>query len=461
MATLSSAGIGSGLNVESIVSGLMSVERQPLSKLQSQQSSYQSKISALGTIKSNLSSLQAAAKALTPAIGQSATASFSAYKASLADSTIGTASTSNSAVAGSYSVEVTALATSQRLALGPTYAADAQALDFGSDSSRTLSITKGGKTVDITLESSQNTLAAVRDAINKAGAGVNASIVTDTGGKQNLLLTASSGGTANAVSLSGTVSFIDPNNPGSPISVSSAFSQTQAATDAAVKIQGISIATSGNTITNAIDGVTLELSKTGTTTLNVTRDNSDLKSKLDTFVNAYNTLNSSIKSLSAYDATSKKGAVLNGDASLRNVQSQIRSALSNLPAELAGTSVRSLGDMGISFQTDGSLKVDSTKFDKAVSTNFSAVANAIGVYGSAVKTATTQLLDTGGVVSARTDGLNSSVKSISKQIDALNSRLTAIEKNYRAQFTALDTSMASMSTTSSYLSQQLSLLSSL
>ncbi|MCA0188939.1 MAG: flagellar hook-associated protein, partial [Proteobacteria bacterium] len=143
MATLSSAGIGSGLNVESIVTGLMSIERQPLSKLQSQQSSYQSKISALGTIKSNLSSLQAAAKALTPAIGQSATASFSAYKASLADSSIGTASTTSSAVAGSYSVEVTALATNQRLALGPTYAADAQVLDFGSDSSRTLSITKG------------------------------------------------------------------------------------------------------------------------------------------------------------------------------------------------------------------------------------------------------------------------------------------------------------------------------
>lgn len=402
-----------------------------------------------------------AAKALTPATGSTATASLSAYKATLADSTIATATTTSSAVAGSYSLEVTALATSQRYALGKTFAAGDTALDFGTDSSRTLTFTKGSTTTTVTLESSQNTLAAVRDAINKAEPGVSASIVTDTSGKQNLLLTATSGGTANAVTIGGTATFIDAAAPGSPIAASSAFNQTLAASDAAVKIQGVSIATSGNSITNAIDGVNLELTKTGTTTLSVTRDNTDLKSKLDTFINAYNSLNTSLKNLGAYNASTKTAAVLNGDSTLRSIQSQVRNTIGSVPASLSGATYKTLSDIGIAFQTDGSLKIDSAKFDKAASANFSATAAVIGAFGSTMKTTTTNLLASNGVIASRTDGLNSSIKSMGNQIDAFETRLTMIEKTYRAKFTALDTSMTSMTTTSSYLSQQLSLLSSM
>ena len=199
MTTISSAGVGSGLNIESIVTALMSVEKQPLNNLEKRQNTYESKISALGTLKGALSSLQTAAKALTPAGAQSATAAFSGFKANLADSTIATASATSAAVAGTYSIEVGALATNQRLALGKTYDAGAAVLDFGTDTSRTLTLTKGGTAVDITLDTSQNTLAGVRDAINKASAGVNATIITDASGKQNLLLSATDGGTANAV----------------------------------------------------------------------------------------------------------------------------------------------------------------------------------------------------------------------------------------------------------------------
>lgn len=461
MATISSAGVGSGINVESLVSSLMSVEKQPLTKLHSRQTSYESKISALGTLKSALATLQTAAKALTPATGSTATASLSAYKATLADSTLATATTTSSAVAGSYSLEISALAASQRYALGKTFAAGATALDFGTDSSRTLTFTKGSSTTTVTLDSSQNTLAAVRDAINKAEPGVSASIVTDTSGKQNLLLTATAGGTANAVTIGGTATFIDPAAPGSPIGAASAFTQTLAASDAVVKIQGISIATNGNSITNAIDGVNLELTKTGTTTLSVTRDNTDLKSKLDTFINAYNSLNTSLKSLGAYNASTKTAAVLNGDSTLRGIQSQVRNTIGSVPASLSGATYKTLSDIGIAFQSDGSLKIDSTKFDKAASTNFSATAAVIGAFGSTMKTTTTNLLASNGVIASRTDGLNSSVKSVGKQIDALERRLSIIEKTYRAKFTALDTSMTSMTTTSNYLSQQLTLLSNM
>ena len=465
MATISSAGVGSGLNVESLVSSLMSVEKQPLTTLQTRQSSYQSKISALGTIKSAVATLQTAAKALTPATGSTAAASFSAYKATIADATIASATTSNTAVAGTYAIDVASLATNQRLALGKTYSAGDPVIDFGSASSATLTVTKGtgssATTSTITLDSSANSLAGVRDAINKADAGVSASIVTDTSGKQNLLLTATTGGTASAVSIGGTANFIDPAAAGSPVAASSAFNETLAAADAVVKIQGVSIATKGNTITDAVDGVTLNLTKVGSTSLTVTRDNADLKSKLDTFVNAYNSLNASLKSLTAYNTTTKTAAVLNGESSLRSLQGALRTTLSTPPSELSGATMKTLTDIGISFQSDGTLKIDSTKFDKAASTNFSATAAVIGAYGSAVKDTTTSILASNGVIASRTDGLNSTIKSIGNQIDAFETRLTAIEKTYRAKFTALDQSMASMTTTSSYLSQQLTMLSNM
>jgi len=207
--------------------------------------------------------------------------------------------------------------------------------------------------------------------------------------------------------------------------------------------------------------VTLEINKTGTTNLTVARDNTDLKSKLETFVNAYNSLNSSIKSLGAYNSTTKTAAALNGDSTLRSVQSQVRTALTSVPADLASNPLKTLSDIGISFQPDGSLKLDSTKFEKAASTNFSATANVIGAFGNTLKTTTTDLLATNGVIASRSDGLSSSVKALDRQMEAMENRLTIIEKNYRARFTSLDTTMTSMSTTSSYLNQQLTLLSNM
>ncbi len=217
----------------------------------------------------------------------------------------------------------------------------------------------------------------------------------------------------------------------------------------------------GTTITDAVDGITLQLTKTGSTSLTVTRDNSELKTKVESFISAYNSLNASVKSLGAYNATTKTSAALNGDASLRTIQAQVRGAITNTPDSLSTNAIKTLADMGVSFQSDGTLKLDSTKFDKAASTNFSAVATALGAYGDVMKTTTTNLLGTSGVIASRTEGLNSTIKNLDKRIDALNNRLTMIEKTYRAQFTALDSTMTSMSTTSSYLTQQLSILASL
>ena len=328
--------------MESLVTGLMAVEQQPLTRLQTQQSSYQSKISALGTLKSALSSLQAAAKAMTPAIGQSATTALKAYAASFSDSTVANATISGSAVAGNYSLEVKSLISNQSQAFVTPYAAGANAVATPG----TLTFTTSSGTTSLTLDSSQTSLSAVRDAINGANAGVSASIVTDSQGKQNLLMTATTAGSTGAVTIGGTAEFADPSG-GAPISAASAFKVTQPATDATVMFQGVEItSTTGNTISNAIDGITLNLTKTGSTTLTVTQDNSSLKSKLDSFISAYNSLNSSIKSLGAYNATTKTGSVLTGDASLRSIQTQVRSAITSVPAGLASNSIKNLSEMG-------------------------------------------------------------------------------------------------------------------
>lgn len=461
MASVSSLGSGSGLDLQGLLTKLMAAEQAPVTLLNQREAKFQSTISALGSLKGGLASLQTAAAALSPETTKTATAKFSTYQANIADSTIATVAASSSAVAGSYSLEVTALATAQRQALGSTYDATASVIDFGGNATRTLTLTKGSgasaSAVDITLDSTKNTLGDLRDAINKAAAGVSAVIVTGADNKQNLLLTATDTGTTNAVTLSGNANFIDPAG-GAAIAASSAFSTTQAATDAAAKINGIAVSASGNTLTTAVDGLTINLLKTNTgspTTITLTRDTGTLKSALYTFIKNYNDLNSSMSSLGGYDATTKSAGALNGDSTLRNARSQVRGVLDSVPSSLGGAVFQHFSDIGISADKNGVLSIDNTKLQKAIDTNFGAVAELAGAYGSRFKSVTDNLLSSSGSVSTKIDGINRSVALIDKQRDALNVRLTAIEKQYRAQFTALDTAIASMQSTSSYLTQQL------
>jgi flagellar hook-associated protein 2 len=460
MASIASLGTGSGLDLESIVTKFMTVEKQPLTALNKREASYQASISSLGTLKGSLASLQTAAAALTPATGQSATAKFSTYQASVADSTIASVTASSSAVAGTYTLEVTALATAQSQSLKNIYGASEKVID--PSGGNTLTLTKGSgasaTSVDITLDSAKTTLADLRDAINNASAGVSAVIVTDTNSKQHLQLTATDTGTANAVTLSG-VKFAAPADPadGSALDASLAF-DTTSATDSAAKVNGIAVSGSGNTLTGAVDGLTINLLKTNAgspTTITLSRDTSTLKNNLYSLVKAYNDLNSTISSLGSYDATTKVAGALNGDATLRSTQSQLRAVFGSVPSSLSGATYQRLSDIGISVGKTGALSIDSTKLQKALDTNFTAVANAVGAYGSIFKGTTDNLLSTSGTIAARTDGLNRSVTDIGKQRDALSLRLTNIEKQYRAQFTALDTAVASMQSTSSYLTQQL------
>ena len=390
---ISSPGIGSSLDVNSIISQLMALERQPLTALATKETGYQAKLSAYGTLKSSLASFQSAAQALaTPA-------KFVAQKAAVADPTIFSATAGSGAASGSYSVEVGLLAQAQKLkSSGTAFAATSSTIgsgtltiDFGTYSGDNFTLNPDKATKTISIASGQSSLAGIRDAINAGNAGVMAGIVNDGSGYR-LTLSSRDTGAANALRVivtDGDGTHTDTSGlsqlmfDGRSISGVKNLTQSAAAQNASVTIDGIVINKASNTITDAIEGVTLSLLKQSTpdttTNLTVARDSAGTRSAVEAFVKAYNDSATALKDLSAYDAATKQAAVLQGDSAVRSIQSALRALLSSALAT-AGGGLATLSDIGIAFQTDGTLKLDSAKLQtvvddpaKDISTLFAAV----------------------------------------------------------------------------------------
>lgn len=437
MATISSLGVGSGIDAESIVSKLMTLEQQPLTALKTKETAVNTKISAYGSVSSLLDTLTTSLNKFKTTSG------FAAYTATSSKEDVLTATASSTAGAGTYDIKVSRLATAHKLST--TIAGGSISTTIGSGS---LGITVGtGSTVTVTAGAGA-TLGDWRDAINQANAGVTASIVNTSAGAV-LTMTANDSGKA-----------ITLNQTSAPASLQAAFSTITAAQTAQYTIDGLDIESASNTDTTAIPGVTLNLKSVKTdvaTTLTIGRNSSTTADAVKQFVSDYNALNSKIKSLTAYDSTNKKGNALTGDATVRNIQSQLTTLMGSSLSGTSGTYSR-LADLGISYQKDGSLAVDSTKLDKAISTDFSSVSSVLTTYGTAMSDLTTGITKSGGILSQKTDSLNLVIKDYKARQDTLQLRLTAIEKRYRAQFSSLDTLVAGMQTTSTYLTQQLAKL---
>lgn len=471
---VSSLGAGSGLDLSGILTSLMQVEQQPLVALQKKEASYQARISALGTLKGSLSALQTAAQGFIPSTGQTAANKFAAFKAAVADSTIASASATTGAVAGTYSLEVSTLAQSQRLtSADSTNTAGKAAVTAGLLAGGILKIELGALsgtspasifTADTARELSVtvaagSTLEKVRDAINAAATDsrVSATIVNGTNGQQ-LVLSSTQSGTANVMKLSGLGGFdFDPAGAGTGNLSQAAANGGQAASNAAFKLNGIAATSSSNTVSTVLDGVTLVLSKTnvGTpTTVTVTQDSTTaLTAAVNTFVKAFNDATSSMKMLGFYNTSTKAAGTLQGDSTLRSSQNLVRGLMQT---KAGGSSAyQTLSNIGISLEKDGSLKLDSTKLTKAVETDFAGVSNLVSAVGTAFKTGLESIVGTSGNIVAATDSANRMIKDIGSRQTALSNRLTQIEARYRKQFTALDTLVSSMNKTSSYLTQQL------
>jgi len=456
-----SSATGGNIDVASIVEQLMTIERRPLAALSTREASYQSKISAFGTVKSALSAFQTAARTLSDL---SATPSNTAASS---NSTMFGVTASSAAAVGTHSIEIGNLAQAQKLAaagqLDTTTAIGVGTLtfDFGTTSGGVF--TSGGagtKTVDI--DGSNNTLQGIRDAINSANVGVTANIVNDgSGTPYRLTLSSNATGLSNSmqISVTGDTALSDLLNydPNGAMNMA----QTAAALDASLIIDGISVSKSSNTVSDVIDGVTLSLLKETTTaeTIEVKRDTAAVKTAVEGFAKAYSDLNKTITDLTAYNTTTRKAAALQGDSVIRGIQAQLRNIMGSSVA--TGGTLTTLSQIGLSPQKDGSLTVDSTKLAAALDNNFgdfSALLSAPQGYAYNFNQFVSTTLGFDGAFTGRTEGLTNSIRDLGKQRDAINTRLVTVEARYRRQFAALDGMLSSMNQTSSYLTQQLSKL---
>ena len=455
---ISAAGVGSGLDVGSIINQLMAVERQPLSRLQTQQKSYQSKLSAFGQLQSAMSKLQDAAATLAKST------TFSSTTASAGDTKAFTVSSTASAQTGSYNIEVELLARAQRVATSattaPTVGEGSLTISLGryAEDGSFATAEDGEKTISLAAGAS---VADLRDAINGADAGVSAQIINN-GTIDQLVISSKETGAAQAFKLNGTGGLAGFSYDAS--SATPGLTTVQQAKDARLSIDGLAITRGSNTVADAIEGVTLTLAKPteGETSVTVNRDDDTAKKAIDEFAKAWNELNSLIRTQTSYDAATKKAGTLNGDASVRSIQGQLRSVLANPLAGMSGATM--LSDAGISFKTDGSMSVDSKKLAEALADPAKKIGElfagngTIDGFAKKLETRVKGMLDTDGLLSARTDGINRSIKSFDARIESLEARLVKVEARYSAQFTALDAAMSSMNTTSAYLTQQLATL---
>ena len=489
MATVSSLGIGSGLDLNSLLAGLKTAEQLPLAAIQQQQKSYTSKLSAYGQLNSALEELQKAAAALAqPALYQGVTATPTAPD-------VLTATALSSAQTGTYAVDVKQLSQAQSLAAAGVASTTAVVgggtvtIQFGKISGGTLDAASGTYSgasfaadtsraaTAITIDASHNTLAGIRDVINgNADSGVTASIVNDgTATPNRLVLTSTQTGETSSmkITVSGdaALSNLLANDPAG-LPAAQKMQQTAVAQNTKLTVNGIAITSATNMVKDAVQGVTMTLAKVGLSTLSVQSDTATVDTAVSTFMTAYNKLQGTAAKLSAFDATSKTGATLLGDATLRNIQVRVRAALTAVQAPDSSSGLTTLSQIGISLQTDGTLGFDpkndktmsgAEKLKDALDNKMSGVQqlfsgtsgpSGVGGYGRQMSALLTGLTDSNGTLTSATKGINRSLESLATQYTATSERIDVTIARYKAQFTKLDVMMSNMNQTSSYLMQQ-------
>jgi flagellar hook-associated protein 2 len=456
-------GLMSGLDTESIISQMMSVERRPITLLQQQEAVYQAKISALGTLKGTLADVQTAAAALRE------TDLFAGFSASSGDSSVLTASASDTAVAGTYQVTVSILAKAQQVR-SSAFAASSDVVGTG-----TLTIQVGTNTaVNVTIDGTNNTLAGIAQAINDADADVTAGVIND-GSNYYLTLVSKETGADNTISLTmaDADGFDDDNNGLSKLynnPAAQTMFETQTAADATLIVNGITVTRASNTIDDLLEGVTLTLKTTDVDPIEVkvSRDVSSITSKITTFIEKYNAALTRLKDLQVSDPEGGAIGILQGDATARILQARLQNFLHS-PVSGVASAVNTLSALGVSADEDGKLSLDSTVFTAAYEADREDVVQfftqtTAGSEGFAVQVDSFldgYLQSTSGLLSAKADGLERSVEHIEDQIERMGLRLMKREEVLRKQFESLELLMGQFQNTSGVLSQQLDALSNL
>jgi flagellar hook-associated protein 2 len=464
--TISSSGIGSGLNVSQIVTALMDVEKGPLNSINKSISTDNAQISAYGTVSSQISSFQSSiAGLITPSTIKATTASSSS-------TSVLSVSNDGTALAGEYKITVVRVASPQVIKISNS-AFTSLYEEFGSAGD--ISITSNDVTTDITPTS--YTVAGLAEAINDANiSGISATIINlGTGSDpdyQIRIVNTSDTDTTAAIDLSAIEGddgfvFTGTDIDADTVAVSGKFTIDGVTNDGEL----VEFERSSNTITDLIPGLTINLVGTGDSTITVAQDSSALYSKIAAFVTAYNALDQSLKDISSYDTTTKKGAVLYGDSTITSLRRDIRSIITSTLSVDSSTSYNRLGDVGVSFESDGTLSLDSTTLNTAINANFNKVANLFSGTGDSTDSSTlhgfayqldtllTTATDIDGLITNRESSLETDITRLQARAVQEQSRLDDLQQIYQRQYTALDRTIASLNSMASYLTNQFDAMS--
>ena len=467
MASITSSGLGSGLDVTSIISQLMTIEKQPLIALNTQQSSINAKISSFGKIQNAIGTLRDKSAAInsTELWGRTTT--------TLSDASVATVTSvsGQSGVAGSHTLQIDALAAAQTVS-STAFSSNAALLSegtvtidigswTGSSPSTAFTAKSGTSSVSISIGSGETSLGSIRDKINAAGAGVTAGIVNDASGAR-LTLRSTATGEENAFRISVTETSDDGNAatglsalaynamaPSSPMMLS------QSARNARAVIDGISITSASNTLDGVIEGVSIKFNKTTTAVdMSVVADFSDVKTKISDFMTAYNGLVDQIKTETKYDPETKTAGKLQSDRTAVGLLNKMQSLLYQ---EFSGTdsgSLKRLSDIGLSINATGRLELKSSKLDSAL-TNPDQVKALLNGGNTNDSTAVTGFMKrfrvfadaaqgTEGPLETRTTGLKSQLKQVTDRQGVLDLRYQSVEARLKKQYDSLDQRMSSI-----------------
>lgn len=476
MATISSAGIGSGLDVNGIISQLMAIERRPLDVLEKEETAVKAQLSTFGKLQDYVATMRDRASALTSLTLWGQTSGTSA------DATSVKVSTGAGAAVGSYAVQVQALAAGQTVSsrafasatTAATFGAGSLTIELGSwtgDPVDNFSAKSGTTPVTVTIGPEDDTLGEVRDRINAANAGVTATIINDASGAR-LAIRSRATGAENAFRITATETVDDgvATDGLSALSFSrigsSAMSLNQTARDAQATVNGIAITSASNTLANVSDGVTLELLRAtaGAVDVSVAPDTEAVRTAVTDFVKAFNDLAGFIREQTKYDPVSKKGGPLQGDRAAIGLQGQLRAMLNQDSS--ASSVFGRLSDIGLVMKTDGTLETKSSALENGLANlgelrklfATDGATSAVSGFMARFKRLGDATLGTDGTFETRNTSLKDRIARLDQRQEQMQNRLEQTEKRLRAQYQALDANMSRLAGLSGYVGAQLQAL---
>ena len=437
--SISSLGVGSGLDLEGLVQNLIAAESRPIQLFQSRQADIDLRISAFGQVQNSLSEFQTALNALSSSDG------FRGITATSSDTEILSVTAGQSAVPGSNDITVVQLAQNNRFA-SQAFIDETEVIGTG-----TLSFTVGSNAFNIEVDSENNTLGQIRDLINtdNNNDSVRASVISTDDGTR-LILTAVESGEANEIAFTVTDDDANDTDDAGLSRLVFGLQEVDIAQDAIIEVDGFTATRSGNEISDVIQGVTLSLESLGDATISVDENLSVATTTIGTLVTAYNSLSSTL--------AVQRGTSLSGENTLINIEARLREIFSDSFND-STSDINFLFQVGLSFDRDGVLSFDADTFTEATTNSFLEIQNLFTDSENGLITRLDDVvngfIETGGILNARTEGLNDERRQLDEDIERIELRLESTEARLRAQFASLDALVAQLNSTSSFLTQQL------